>query len=327
MKRVLLFVCVALMALPLVFANGSGEVKTVELAASTGGMSAGSPAGRAMATFADKVSELSEGSIEIKVFYDTTLGNASSMINGLQQGTVDIGVCGDAYYSGLVPEIQAFELPYIFESVEDARTSLAGEAGQYVFEKLEQKGIQPLVFWEIGFRQLTNNTRAVVEPADLKGVKLRCLPSTFQVKAWEYAGAIPVPMDVSELYSSLQQGVVDGQENPLSEIYTQGFHEVQKYISLTNHVYTPMLFSVGGQSWARLTVDQQQILKEAAMEAQAEVYRINDEENAALLQTLKDAGMEVEMNPDKEAFKELMQQSYTLFIEQYGDQIINMLSE
>ncbi len=327
MKRVLLFVCVALLALPLVFANGDGEVKSVELSASTGGMSAGSPAGRAMTKFAEKVNELSDGSIEIKVFYDTTLGNASSMVNGLQQGTVDIGVCGDAYYSGLVPEIQAFELPYIFDSVEDARTNLAGEAGQYIFEKLEKKGIQPLTFWEIGFRQLTNNKRAVVEPSDLKGVKLRCLPATFQVKAWEYAGAIPVPMDVSELYSSLQQGVVDGQENPLSEIYNQGFHEVQKYISLTNHVYTPMLFSVGGQSWARLTAEQQEIIKAAAQEAQAEVYRINDAENDVLLQKLIDAGLEVEMNPNKAAFKELMQKAYTLFTDQYGDEIITMLSK
>jgi len=325
MKRTVLFTITLLMVASLLFANGQTESKKVELAATTGGMSASSPAGRGMAKFAEKVTEYSKGSMEVKVFYDTTLGNASSAVSGMQQGTVDLCVCGDSYYSGLAPEIQAFELPYMFSSYADARKGVSGPAGEYVAKKLIAKGIQPLTFWEIGFRNLTNSKHAVKTPADLKGIKLRCLPATFQVKAWEAAGAIPVPMDVSELYSSLQQGVVDGQENPLSEIYNQKFYEVQKFISLTEHVYTPMLFSASAQTWSRLTKEQQEIVMKAAKDAQAEVYKINDTENAALLDKIKAAGLQVEANPDKAAFKAAMATSRNLFAQQYGNGILDLL--
>ncbi|MCH3918267.1 MAG: DctP family TRAP transporter solute-binding subunit [Spirochaetia bacterium] len=330
MKRKSMMMLVLLCALPMLFANGTGEAgskKGIELSAATGGMSANSPAGRAMAKFADKVQEYSQGSVDIKVFYDTTLGNASSMINGFQQGTVDIGVCGDSYYSGLVPEIQAFELPYVFDSLKDARTAVAGKAGDYIKDKLQQKGIHPLTFWEIGFRELTNNKRPVTVPADLKGIKLRCLPASFQVKAWEAAGAIPVPMDVSELYSSLQQGVVDGQENPLSEIYNQRFYEVQKYLSLTDHVYTPMLFSISNIAWNKLDASQQDALVKAAKDAQSEVYRINDEESTILLKKIEDAGVKVEQHPDKAAFKVAMAQSLVLFKNEYGDTMFTLMGK
>jgi len=288
-------------------------------------MSVNSPAGKALTKFAELVKEYSKGSVDVKVFYDTTLGSPSSLVNGLQQGTVDICVTGDAYYSGLVPEIQVFELPYMFNSVSDARTKINGKAGDFIMEKLSKKGIQPLAFWEIGFRQLTNNKKEINTPADLKGIKLRCLPATFQVKAWESAGAIPVPMDISELYSSLQQGVVDGQENPLSEIYNQRFYEVQKYLSLTEHVYTPMLLSASGVTWNRLSAEQQNILKKAAKEAQQEVYRINDENSATLLKQIKDAGVKINEKPDKQAFKKAMSNSTAMFAAQYGTDIINIL--
>ncbi|MBR1919026.1 MAG: DctP family TRAP transporter solute-binding subunit [Spirochaetales bacterium] len=325
MKKALILALVLAICASFVFAQGGSEGKALELSASTGGMAAGSPAGKGMAKFAEKVEEYSNGSIKIQVFYDTTLGNSSSIINGMQQGTVDFGVCGDAYYSGLVPEIQAFELPYMFADINDARSSLAGPAGQYIIDEIAKKGIQPLTFWEIGFRNLTNNKREISTPADLKGVKLRCLPATFQVKAWEAAGAIPVPMDVSELYSSLQQGVVDGQENPLSEIVNQRFYEVQKFISLTEHVYTPMLFSCGGQTWGRLTQEQKDIIMKAAKDAQAEVYKVNDENSAAYLKQIQDAGLKVNANPDKEAFKALMTTAHKLFTDQYGTKVIDLL--
>ncbi|MGI5174357.1 DctP family TRAP transporter solute-binding subunit [Treponema sp. OMZ 840] len=325
MKKIALSALVSVLLFAAVFANGQKEGSKIELAASSGGMSVNSPAGKALTKFAELVNEYSNGSVTVKVFYDTTLGNPSSLVNGLQQGTVDICVCGDAYYSGLVPEIQAFELPYMFNSISEARTKINGKAGDFIMEKLAKKGIQPLAFWEIGVRQLTNNKREINTPADLKGVKLRCLPATFQVKAWEAAGAIPVPMDISELYSSLQQGVVDGQENPLSEIYNQRFYEVQKYLSLTGHVYTPMLLSASSITWNRLTAEQQNALKKAAKEAQQEVYRINDENSAKLLKQIKDAGVKVNENPDKQAFKKAMSGSVDMFAAQYGTDIINIL--
>ncbi|MEA5028178.1 MAG: DctP family TRAP transporter solute-binding subunit [Sphaerochaeta associata] len=325
--RKIALVVVLVVGMAMVFGGGQQEGKKLEFSASTGGMSASSPGGQGMAKFAEKVAEYSNGTIEIKVFYDTTLGSPSSMVSGMQQGTIDFGVCGDAYYSSLVPEIQVFELPYMFDSVAEARAAVAGPAGQAISEKLAKKGIQPLTFWEIGFRNLTNSKKAVNSPADLKGLKVRTLPATFQVKAWESAGAIPVPMDVSELYSALQQGVVDGQENPLSEIYNQRFHEVQKFMSLTAHVYTPMLFSAGGQTWARLTAEQQEIIKRAAKDAQAVVYSVNDTENANYLKNIKAAGVTVNENPDRQAFKSLMSGSQSLFSTPYGDEMLKLLNK
>ncbi|MDT4762993.1 DctP family TRAP transporter solute-binding subunit [Sphaerochaeta sp. PS] len=320
-------VLILMVSMGMLFAAGDKETKKLELSVSTGGMSATSPAGQGMAQFAQKVEEYSKGTMSVKVFYDTTLGSPSSMVSGMQQGTVDFGVCGDAYYSSLTPEIQVFELPYMFDSIEEARAAVAGPAGKAIGDKLEKKGIHALTFWEIGFRQLTNSKRPVSSPADLKGLKLRTLPATFQVKAWESAGAIPVPMDISELYSSLQQGVVDGQENPLSEIYNQRFHEVQKYLSMTSHVYTPMLFSAGGTTWNKLTEEQKEIITRAAKEAQAIVYSVNDRENINYLQKIKDAGVQVIENPDKQAFKSLMSGSKALYTSQYGDEMLVLLNK
>lgn len=330
MKKSLMLILVLTMVSSIVFASGNGETasKTIELAATTGGMSSESPAGKGMALFAAKVAEYSKGAIEVKVFYDTTLGNATSAINGMIQGSVDLLVCGDSYYSSLVPEIQGFELPYMFASVDEARKTLAGPAGAYIDNKLQAKGIKALSFWEIGFRQLTNNKKEISTPADLKGVKLRTLGAPAQVKAWESAGAIVTPMDVSELYSAIQQGVVDGQENPLSEIKAQRFYEVQKYMSLTAHVYTPMLFSCSTIAWDRLSAEQQEILLKAAKDAQAEVYRINDANETSLLAEIKAAGVKVNENPDKEAFKAAMAPAaYEQFRSQNGSEMLNLLGK
>ena len=328
MKKVFVLLLMVLMVASIAFANGDGESKKIELAATTGGMSADSPAGKGMALFAQKVAEYSNGTIEIKVFYDTTLGNATSAINGMVQGSVDLLVCGDSYYSSLVPEIQGFELPYMFSSYAEARETLAGKAGDYIDSKLQAKGIKALSFWEIGFRQLTNNKREVNSPADLKGIKLRTLGAPAQVKAWEAAGAIVTPMDVSELYSAIQQGVVDGQENPLSEIKAQRFYEVQKYMSLTAHVYTPMLFSCSTIAWDRLTSEQKEIILKAAKDAQAEVYKINDANEAALLEEIKASGVKVNENPDREAFKAAMAPAaYEQFRAQNGNDMLAMLGK
>ena len=329
MKKVITVLLMVMMIVSFVFAGGEGEsAKKIELAATTGGMSKDSPAGKGMALFAEKVKEYSNGTIEIKVFYDTTLGNATSAINGMQQGSVDLLVCGDSYYASLVPEIQGFELPYMFASYDEARATLAGKAGDYIDSKLQAKGIKALSFWEIGFRQLTNNKREVNSPADLKGVKLRTLGAPAQVTAWEAAGAIVVPMDVSELYSAIQQGVVDGQENPLSEIKAQRFYEVQKYMSLTAHVYTPMLFSCSTIAWDRLSSEQKEIILKAAKDAQAEVYKINDANEQSLLAEIKASGVKVNENPDREAFKNAMAPAaYEKFRSQNGDAFLALLGK
>lgn len=327
MKKLTLISTLALCA-TLAFPKGtqdSQKTTVLKFSASTGGTSATSPMGQGMATFAKKVAEYTQGSIQIEVFYDTTLGSPSSMVNGLQLGTVDFGVCGDAYYSSLVPEIQAFELPYMFDSLKEARSAVAGPAGEMVMKKIRDKGILPLNFWEIGFRQLTTSKRPVSTPTDLKGLKIRTLPSTFQVKAWESAGAIPVPMDVSELYASLQQGVVDGQENPLSEIYNQRFYEVQKHLSLTDHVYTPMLFSASESAWERLNEAQRDAIKQAAADAQETVYRLNDEARADYLRKIVAAGVEVIENPDRRSFKKVMEKVQGLFEKEYGTELLQLL--
>ncbi|MFZ7103890.1 MAG: DctP family TRAP transporter solute-binding subunit [Peptococcaceae bacterium] len=301
------------------------EVKALELSASSGGMAASSPAGKAMDFFAEKIAEYSNGTVTVKVFYDSSLGDPTSVVQGMQKGAVDIAATGDSYFSGLVPEIQVFELPFLFDSYETARGAVDGPVGQKVMAKFDGKGIKPLAFWEIGFRHLTNSVRHVKTPDDLQGIKIRTLPAQIQVKTWEQLGALPTPIDFSELYTSLQQGVVDAQENPVNLIRTSKFYEVQKYLSLTGHVYTPMFLAMSQNTWDKLNAEQQDAVMKAAQDAQEYERGLVKDGESDDLAFIEQQGVTVERTPEIAKFKEIATQTYSMFTEKYGDELLNEL--
>ena len=304
-------------------AEVTGDNMTISLFA--GSLPENTPTGGALAVMADYINAYSNGTITAQAFYDTALGDATSMVQGLQQGTVDIGVAGTAYFSGLVPEIEVFQLPFLFSDLEEARNATAGPAADAINSKFEDKGIVGLSFWENGFRELTNNVRPISTPDDMKGIKMRTLPAEVQVATWQAMGALPTSIDASELYTALQQGTVSAQDNPLHEIVSRKFYEVQPYVTMTDAVYTPLYMGMSKMTWDRMSDSQRALIQEAADVARQKQLELTDEAQAAALQTLIDNGCEIEENPDKDAFKEKAMPTWSIFTDQYGTDLVDMI--
>jgi len=267
--------------------------------------------------FAKKVEEKSNGQIKIEIYPSAQLGNDRELAEGLQMGTVDMSVSDTSTITGFFPRLQIFSLPFLFKDAEHAYKVLDGPIGEEVLKDFEAKGIVGLAYWENGFRHLTNSQKPITKPEDVAGMKIRVMEIPLHVSLWKTLGADPTPMAWTEVYTALSQGTVDGQENPIQTIYTQKIYEVQKYLSLTSHVYSPAVIMISKQVYDKLSPDQQKILVEAAREtATFERNYIKDlEENA--LKKLPELGMEVEMNPDREAFKEVVQPIY----KEYGEKL------
>lgn len=296
-------------------ASGMVRAGDVKMSAVAGSMSPNSPAGIGITELAKKITEYSNGSIQAEAFYETQLGDARSTVQGLQQGTVDIGVTGNSYYSAVVPEVQVLELPYLFKDYPEARKVLDSNALDPLRALMEKKGIKVLAFWEIGFRHLTNNVRPVKSMADVKGLKLRTLPASIQVKTWENFGALPTAIDAGELYSALQTGVVVGQENSIGEIYTKKLPEVQKYMSLTGHVYTPTCVGMSLRTWRKLNDSQKEAVMKAVVDATKAAREASDRDEKSMLAELEKSSLVIEEQPDLSAFKETAKKSYPLFVD------------
>ena len=283
------------------------------------------PTGGALAKMADYINEHSNGTLKAIAYYDTALGDANSMVQGLQQGTVDIGIAGTAYYSGLNPEIEVFQLPFLFEDLDTAREATSGEAAEKINKDFEQYGMVGLSFWENGFRELSNDVREVKTPADLKGIKMRVLSSEVQQKTWEALGAQTTVMDASELYTGLQTGNIDAQDNPLHEIVSRKLYEVQPYVSLTDATYTPLYMAMSKTVWDALSDSQKALIKEAAEVGRNEQLDLTDKAQAEALQTLKDNGVTVTEDVDKAAFQEIAKQQWSVFTDACGTELLDMI--
>ena len=283
------------------------------------------PTGGALAKMADYINENSNGTLKAIAYYDTALGDATSMVQGLQQGTVDIGVAGTAYFSGLNPEIEVFQLPFLFEDLETAREATASAAADKINEDFGQFGIVGLSFWENGFRELSNDVREVKTPADLKGIKMRVLPAEVQQKTWEALGAQTTTMDASELYTGLQTGIIDAQDNPLHEIASRKLYEVQPYVSLTDATYTPLYMAMSKTVWDALSDSQKALIKEAAEVGRKEQFDLTDKAQEEALQTLKDNGVTVTEDVDKEAFQDIAKQQWSVFTDACGTELLDMI--
>lgn len=308
---------------PAASAEVTGDPITISLFA--GSMAENTPAGGALSVMADYINAYSDGTITAEAFYDTALGDATSMVQGLQQGTVDIGVAGTSYFSNLVPEIDVFQLPFLFEDLESARAATAGPAADAINAKFEENGIIGLSFWENGFRELTNNVRPIKTPADMEGIKMRTLASDVQIATWEAMGALTTSIDSSELYTALQQNTVNAQDNPLHEIVSRKFYEVQPYVTLTDAVYTPLYMGMSKSTWDKMSESQQALIQEAADVAREEQLKLVDEAQASALQTLIDNGCEIVEDPDKEAFREKAMPAWSIFTDEYGTELVDMI--
>jgi tripartite ATP-independent transporter DctP family solute receptor len=237
---------------------------------------------------------------KVVVFGSSQLGGDKELLQKLKLGTVELAI-PSTVMSSEVDLFGIFEMPYLVKDREHMQriekdvvwTALAPEA--------EKKGLKVLAVWENGYRHITNSKRPINVPDDLKGIKLRVPEGKWRVKMFQAYGANPSPMKFSEVFTALQTGVMDGQENPFTQIYSAKFHEVQKYLSLTGHVYTPAYLVAGSRKWATLPADVRKILEDTARETQAWIYQAAAKADEDLLGKMKGAGIQVN-NADKEAF-------------------------
>ena len=235
---------------------------------------------------------------KVVVFGSSQLGGDKELLQKLKLGTVDMAL-PSTVMSSEVDLVGIFEMPYLVKDRDHMKKIEKEIVWPTLAPAAEKKGIKIIAVWENGYRHITNSKRPINGPDDLKGLKLRVPEGKWRVKMFQAYGANPSPMKFSEVFTALQTGVMDGQENPFTQIYSAKFQEVQKYLSLSGHVYTPAYVTVGAKKWASLPDDVRKILEDTAMETQAFVYATAAKDDTDLLGKLKAAGMQVnEVNKD-----------------------------
>lgn len=276
--------------------------------------------------FAEEVTKKTEGRVTIEVYHNAQLGNEKDMIEGLQLGTLQMGLIGGGSFQDLEPKMSIANLPYAWEDHFHAYRAFDGELGDKLLDLLAKKGIIGLSWWENGFRNITNNKRSINTPEDLKGLKLRVTPIKMRLDTFNALEALPVPMPFSELYSALQQGVVDGQENPLAIIYSNHFYEVQKYLSMTGHIWGTAILVISEKDWNKVSPEDKGIIEEAAKKwANEQRKMIRDAEDDLKLK-LAEKGMIVN-EVDKAPFIAKVQPVWKEYEETFGKDFIELIDK
>jgi len=275
--------------------------------------------------FADLVAEKSGGTINVEVYPSSQLGNQRDLVEGLTLGTLDLTMTSTAVLGNFHPQIAVFDLPFIFRDREHAFEAL-DTVGMEIAKDLEEKGMKVLAFYENGVRNMTNNIRPIRVPEDMKGLKIRVMEQPIYIAMMKALGANPTPMAFGELFTALQKGVVDGQENPAAHIYTKRFFEVQKYISLTEHTYSAEPLVVSMITWNKLTPEQQTIIQEAAEEACDWQRQLAIDLENGYWDKIRESGKsEIITDVDKEAFREATAPVWKDFEDQVGKENIEAI--
>ncbi len=267
------------------------------------GNSPNNPKSQAAAKFAEIVKDKSGGQVTISIEGSAKLGDDLAMVTALERGTLDLSVNSQGTVATAVPELSALGLPYAFSTSAKAWEVLDGPVGADLAGKLEAKDLILLGWMDNGIRQITNNKRPITKPDDLKGLKIRTTPDKSIMDIMAALGAMPAPMNFSNVYEALKNGYVDGQDNPLANIHSAKLHEVQKYISITNHNYSVAPFLMSRKSWEKLSADQRKLLKDAAAAATAFQRKLMADSDARLLAEYEKMPSVQVVKADQAAFK------------------------
>jgi TRAP-type transport system periplasmic protein len=273
--------------------------------------------------FAELVNKKAGGKIEIQVFHSSQIGSERDLVEGLQLGTVDLAIAPGTI-ALFLPKMGVFDLPFIFRDRPHAYKVLDGPIGQEVAAELPKKGLRLLAYWENGFRQITNSKRPILKASDLAGLKLRTPENKVQVAMFKEWGANVTSMSFGELFTALQQGTVDGQENPLAIIYTSKLSEVQKFLSLSGHMYMPAHLLISEKTRGRLSPEGLKALQEAAIEARDYERNLIAESDTKLVDELKKAGMRVN-EVDKASFMPGAKKVWETFGPQFGPELVKAI--
>jgi len=278
-----------------------------------------------MVRFAQLVRERTSGRVDIRIHHSRQLGDERQVVEGLQLGTVHLAVSSTGPLGGFVPDINVLDLPFLFRDASHAYKVLDGDIGRGLLEKFEAVGIKGLAFWENGFRHITTAKKPITRPTDLKGLKIRVMENRVHQAAFRQLGADATPMAWGEVFTSLQQGLLDAQENPIPIVSTFKLYEVQKFLALTGHVYSPAPVLLSKKSWDRMPSDIQKILLDTAVEVAKIQRQLNRTQEQKQLGELKAKGMTVVEEPDRAAFREAMKPVFEQFQGQFGTGLVQRI--
>jgi tripartite ATP-independent transporter DctP family solute receptor len=283
--------------------------------------------GDAGKAFKAKIEKLSGGDITVDLKPAGALGGERDVVEGLQIGAIEMTISSTGPIGNFVPDVYALDFPFLFKSYESAHQVLDGEIGQSLLDQMSDSGLVGLAWAENGFRHITNSKHPIKTPDDLKGIKLRTMENEVHIAAFKALGAAPTPMSWTEVLTALQQGTIDGQENPTPIITVNHMWEIQKYVTLTGHVYSPAVVMMSKVHWDQLTEEEQGWVKEAAHDA-AEASRATvAAKEASGVQLMKDNGMEVVTDVDKEAFAAAVQPVYDEYAPKYAPELIQRIRD
>lgn len=266
------------------------------------GAAPGNPRHEAAVKFADVLKAKSGGRIEVQVAPSAQLGDDAAMLTALRTGALDMSANSQGAVANAVPEYAAFGMPFLFANLSQAWKVLDGPLGKELSDRSAEKGLVVLGYWDNGVRHMSNSKKPLLKPEDLKGMKMRTPPDAVTVDIMQALGAEAQQIKFAELYVALQQGVVDGQENPLMNIHASKLYEVQKFISLTGHKYEMTPFLMSKRSWDKLTEADRKAVQDAAAEATALQRKLSQESDEKLVADLKAKGVRVDA-VDKAAFE------------------------
>jgi tripartite ATP-independent transporter DctP family solute receptor len=275
--------------------------------------------------FKKEVEARSNGDLKVNIFPQGQLGNDKQMIDGTRSGVLDISMVGLNNYSGLLPESSAFTLPFMFPTRDSAYKVLDGKVGQGVLKDMEEFGVKGLGYPENGYRNMTNNVAPIRVPADVKGLQMRVNGSKALSDMFEELGASPQQIPVAELYTALETGVVDAQDHPIGVTLSFKFYEVQKYLSMTQHAYSPLVVTMNLKNFNKLSKAERKIIMEVSAESVAMQRELSIAKEDKMIADLEAYGMKVNTDVDGAAFQAAVAPVWAAFIAEYGDDMVNKI--
>jgi len=296
MKRVFIKTVIATVALA-AMGVASAQVKTIKFANQN---SAGHPIVQGMEKFKEIVEKNSGGKLKVNIFPGGTLGSDQANVSAIQGGSLEMASMNSGIFASQVKEFGVFDFPFMFATTKEADAVVDGAFGKKMHAKLEEKGLVGLAYYELGFRHITNGKRAINKVSDIEGLKLRVIPNPINVDWVKALGANPTPLPFPELYAALEQGAVDGQENPIPTINSAKLYEVQKHMVLTGHQYNPQSVIISKKFWDTLSAAEKKVVADAATESAKFQRETARNLEASLLANLKKNGMQVTQLPESE---------------------------
>ncbi|MCI1191496.1 TRAP transporter substrate-binding protein [Calidifontimicrobium sp. SYSU G02091] len=268
--------------------------------------------------FCDEMEKGTQGRYKCQQFPSSALGGEREMIEAVQLGTLDLVNTSTGPLGNFVPEVKIVDIPFLFRGYDHARKTLDGPIGEDLLAKMRAKNLIGLAWTENGFRHMTNNKRPIVKAEDAKGLKMRTMENKVHMDGYKTFGILPTPMPFPELFTALQQGTVDGQENPIPVILSAKFAQVQKHLSLTGHVYSPAVIILSPAVWNKLSDADKKVFVDAARKgAAAQRKKVNDDEANGIAQLRKD-GMQVVENVDGESFRKAVATVFPEYAKEFG---------